>query len=55
MCRTVLALAVSSIGLTACASDPAVWEGIAMGLNEVAADMEWENRNCYWAPPPGIP
>lgn len=55
MRRTVLVLAVSSIGLTACINDPAVWDGIAMGLNEVAADMEWENRNCYWAPPPGIP
>lgn len=38
---------------TAWINDPAVWEGIAMGLNEVAVDMEWENRN--WAPPPGIP
>jgi len=55
MLRAVLVLAVSSIGMTACINDPAAWDGIAMGLNEVAADMEWENRNCYWAPPPGIP
>ena len=24
-------------------------------LEQAAADLEWENRNCYWAPPPGIP
>lgn len=56
MRRAVIAgAAVSAMGLSACTSDPAVWEGIAMGLNQVAAEMEWENRNCYWAPPPGNP
>jgi hypothetical protein len=55
MRRTALVIAVSSIGLSACITDPEVWEGIAMGLNEVAAEMEWENQNCYWSTPPGNP
>ncbi|WP_125256341.1 hypothetical protein [Brevundimonas fluminis] len=55
MRRTALVLAAASLGLTACTTDPEVWNAIAMGLEQAAADLEWENRNCYWAPPPGIP
>ena len=55
MRRTALVLATASLGLTACTTDPEVWNAIAMGLEQAAADLEWENRNCYWAPPPGIP
>lgn len=55
MRRTVLALAVASVGLTGCTTDPEVWGAIADGLEMAAADMAWENANCYWAAPPGIP
>ncbi|HEV2081886.1 MAG TPA: hypothetical protein VGR32_05450 [Brevundimonas sp.] len=53
MRRTALVLAAASLGLTACTTDPEVWNAIAMGLDQAAADMEWQNRNCHWAPPPG--
>lgn len=43
----------STVGLSGCITDPDILEGLAMGLNETAAQMEWENRNCYWSPPPG--
>lgn len=55
MRRSVLVLAAASLGLSACTTDPEVWEAIAVGLDQAAADLEWENRNCYWAPPPGMP
>jgi|GEM_PF-2878754 len=45
---------VGALGLSGC-NDPALMEGIAMGLSEVNAQLEWENRNCYYAPPPGNP
>lgn len=52
--RLLAAALVGVFGLSGC-NDPDLMEGIAMGLNEVAADLEWENRNCYYAPPPGNP
>lgn len=54
--RRILALAAAA-GLTqsACAGDPAFWDAVAMGLDQAAADMAWDNAHCYWAPPPGIP
>ena len=47
--------AMAALATTACSSDPAMWDAIAMGLDQAAADLEYENAYCYWAPPPGIP
>ena len=44
----------ASVASSACA-DPEIMEGILMGLDEVNAQLEWENRNCYYARPPGNP
>ena len=51
----VILLAASSLLVSACSSDPAMWNAIAMGLDEAAADIEYENADCYWATPPGLP
>jgi hypothetical protein len=54
--RLVAALAIAaSVGTSACITDPDVLDGIIMGLDQVNAQLEWENRNCYYAPPPGNP
>ena len=47
--------AMAALATTACSSDPAMWEAIAMGLDQAAADLEYENAYCYWATPPGLP
>lgn len=48
-------IAGAALATTACSSDPAMWEAIALGLDQAAADLEYENANCYWATPPGLP
>ena len=54
--RLGFGLVVGAVLATAgCSSDPAMWEAIAMGLDEAAADLEYENADCYWATPPGLP
>ena len=51
-----LGIAVAAgLGLSACSSDPAFWEAVAVGLDQAAADLEYENAYCYWAPPQGLP
>ena len=40
---------------SACTSDPAFWGAVADGLDQAAADLEYQNANCYWAAPPGLP
>lgn len=37
--------------LGACVTDPEIWEGVAMGLNATAAQLEYDNATCYWEPP----
>ena len=48
-------VATAAVAVTACSSDPAMWEAIALGLDQAAADLEYENANCYQATPPGLP
>ena len=48
-------VATAALATGACSSDPAMWEAVALGLEQAAADLEYENAYCYWAPPPGIP
>ena len=48
-------VATAALATSACSSDPAMWEAVALGLEQAASDLEYENANCYWAPPPGIP
>lgn len=52
--RTML-VAATGLLATACSSDPAFWDAMAQGLDQAAADLEYQNANCYWAPPPGLP
>lgn len=47
--------AMAALTTTACSSDLAMWEAIAVGLDQAAADLEYENAYCYWATPPGLP
>ena len=53
--RTLLIAAASGLLASGCTSDPAFWDAMAQGLNEAAADLDYQNANCYWAPPPGLP
>ncbi|HYC67422.1 hypothetical protein [Brevundimonas sp.] len=55
--KRIRTLIVAATGLlaSACSSDPAFWEAMAQGLDQAAADLEYQNANCYWAPPPGLP
>jgi hypothetical protein len=53
--RIVAAVTAVAMMTSACTSDPAFWDAMATGLELAAADMAWENANCYWAPPPGSP
>ena len=49
--KTAASAAAAGLGVSGCASDPAFREEVAMGLNATAAQLEAENRSCYWAPP----
>ena len=49
------AVMAAALGTSACSTDPEFWDAVAMGLDQAAADLEYENANCYWASPPGIP
>ena len=51
----VAAVAAAGLATSACGSDPAFWDAVAQGLDQAAADLEYQNANCYWAAPPGIP
>ncbi len=53
--KTAASAAAAGLGVSGCASDPALREEVAMGLNATAAKLEAENRSCYWAPPRGQP
>lgn len=50
-----MAVAAAAMAAGGCSSDPAFWEAVALGLDQAAADLEYQNARCYWAPPPGIP
>lgn len=48
--RMAAAAAAASVALSGCLNDPAMWEGIAMGLNMAADDIAAENNyraQCY--------
>lgn len=45
----------AGLATSACSTDPAFWNSVARGLDQAAMDLEYENANCYWAAPPGIP
>ncbi|MBX9459835.1 MAG: hypothetical protein KL785_00315 [Brevundimonas sp.] len=47
------AVAAAALAVAGCSSDPAFWEAVAVGLDEAAADLEYQNANCYWAPAGG--
>lgn len=49
------AVAAAALAAAGCSSDPAFWEAVAVGLDHAAADLEYQNAWCYWAPPPGPP
>ena len=49
------AITAAGVVTSACSSDPAFWDAMAQGLDQAAADLEYQNANCYWAPPPGLP
>lgn len=51
--RIAAVATVAALMTSACTSDPAFWDAMAMGLDQAAADMAWENANCYWGPMPG--
>lgn len=53
--RLAAVATTAALMTSACTSDPAFWDAVALGLDEVAADMAWETANCYWATPPGNP
>lgn len=55
MRRTAVVVAVAGLGLSACTTDPEFWDAFAAGLDQAAAQLEWENQNCYWSTPPGNP
>lgn len=48
--KPVAVVAAAALGVSGCASDPAFWEGVAMGVTQAAAQLEAENRSCYWSP-----
>lgn len=48
------AIAASAAAVSACSSDPAFWESVNAGLNQLNDELAWEAENCYWAPPPGL-
>lgn len=50
-----MAVAATAMAAAGCSSDPAFWDAVALGLDQAAADLEYQNAHCYWAPPPGIP
>ncbi|HYD27926.1 hypothetical protein [Brevundimonas sp.] len=41
------AVAVAAMAAAGCSSDPAFWEAVAVGLDQAAADLEYENAYCY--------
>lgn len=49
----VALVAAAALATTACSSDPAFWEAVALGLDEVAAEAEYEAATCYWGAIPG--
>ena len=49
------AITLAAIGAAGCSSDPAFWEAVAVGLDQAAADLEYENAYCYWGASPAAP
>ncbi len=53
--RRAAVVTAAALAATGCSTDPEFWEAVAMGLDQAAADLEYQNAYCYWAPPPGLP
>lgn len=51
----VAAVAMAAMAAAGCSSDPAFWEAVAVGLDQAAADLEYENAYCYWGTSPAAP
>ena len=49
------AVAMAAMAAAGCSSDPAFWEAVAVGLDQAAADLEYENAYCYWGTSPVAP
>ena len=49
------AIAGAAMAMAGCSSDPAFWEAVAVGLDQAAADLEYENAYCYWGASPAAP
>ena len=49
------AVAMAAMAAAGCSSDPAFWEAVAVGLDQAAADLEYENAYCYWGASPAAP
>ena len=49
------AVLAAGLGTSACSTDPEFWDAVAQGLDQAAADIEYENADCYWAPPQDVP
>lgn len=50
----VAMVAAGSLASAGCSSDPAFWDSVNAGLNQLNDELAWEAENCYWAPPPGL-
>lgn len=54
--RTRMAIAVgAALAMAGCSTDPEFWDAVAMGLDQAAADLEYENAYCYWGTSPAAP
>ena len=51
---TVAMVAAGALASAGCSSDPAFWDSVNAGLNQLNDELAWEAENCYWAPPPGL-
>ena len=51
---TVAIVAAGALASAGCSSDPAFWDSVNAGLNQLNDELAWETENCYWAPPPGM-
>lgn len=46
----VVGLGAGAVALSACTTDPAFWEAVAMGLDDVAYELAYDQANCVMIP-----
>ena len=51
---TILTAAGAALLTSACSSDPAFWDSVNAGLNQLNDELAREAENCYWSTPPGL-